>query len=366
VSIDIVIVNYRSAADVERCLECLGPWHRGLVWLVDNSEQTAEAEALARLAAGRPWVRLTIAPRNLGFGAACNLAYAASHAPFVLLLNPDALIEPAEVDRLAGALALDPTLGAVSPTTYWNVERSFVLPPPTVQGPVATTLPTLLARSPALAFWRARRLVMTERRRLAAPSTRNVRSLAGAVLLLNRRAVDVAGGLFDPRFFMFFEDADLSRRLRRSGYRLALVGGASAVHTYRHKASKEAAMERSCHQYFEKNHPAFYRWTDHLARVGVPTARAGAKHWLERPGGGSPASAPEFNATAGGAVLAFSPSPWLWPALLRPPGVALRGFDGAEWDLLEPGGYAALIAAGEAGQDTRWVYFEKPARPSID
>jgi len=365
VSIDIVIVNYRSAADVERCLECLGPWPRGLVWLVDNSEQAAEAQALARLAADRPWVRLTVAPRNLGFGAACNLAYAASSAPRVLLLNPDALIEPGEVDRLAGALALDPTLGAVSPTTYWNVERSFALPPPTVQGPAATTLPTLLARSPALAFWRGRHLVRAERRRLAEPSTRYVRTLAGAVLMLNRRAVDAAGGLFDPRFFMFYEDTDLSRRLRRSGYRLALVGGASAVHTYRHKASKEAAMERSCQQYFEKNHPAFYRWTDRFAMIGMLTARAGAKHWLERPGGGSPGSAPEFNATAGGAVLAFSPSPWLWPALLRPPGVELRGFDDAEWDLLEPGGYAVLISADDAGRDTRWVYFEKPATRSI-
>jgi len=364
VSIDIVIVNYRSSADVERCLECLGPWPRGLVWLVDNSEQASEAEALARMKVDRPWVRLTVAPRNLGFGAACNLAFAASRAPFVLLLNPDALIEPADVDRLADALALDPTLGAVSPTTYWNVERSFVLPPPTVQGPVTTTLPALLACSPALACRRARHHVLAERRRLAEPSTRTVRSLAGAVLLLTRRAVDAAGGLFDPRFFMFFEDADLSRRLRRSGHRLALVGGASAVHTYRHKASKEAAMERSCHLYFEKNHPAFYRWTDRLARVGVPTVRTGAKHWLEQ-AGGSPGSARDFNAAAGGAVLAFSPSAWMWPALLRPPGATLRGFDEGEWDLLEPGGYAALIDGGEAGRDTRWVYFEKPATRSI-
>jgi GT2 family glycosyltransferase len=363
VSIDVVIVNYRSAADVERCLECLGPWHRGLVWLVDNSEQAAEAQALAGMAAGRPWVRLTIAPRNLGFGAACNLAFAASRAPFVLLLNPDALIAPAEVDRLAGALALDPTLGAVSPTTYWNVERSFVLPPPTVPGPVPTTLPFLLSRSPALVCWRTRRQVLVERRRLVHASTRIVRSLAGAVLLLDRRAVEAAGGLFDPRYFMFYEDADLSRRLRRSGYRLALVGGASAVHTYRHKASKEAPMERSCHQYFEKNHPAFYRWTDRFARIGVPTSRAGARHWLEQ-AGSSPASAAEFNAAAGGAVLAFSPSPWMWPALLRPPGVAPRGFDEGEWDLLEPGGYAALIARGEAGRDARWMYFEKPATRS--
>lgn len=353
-SIDVVVVNYRSAADVARCLAHLGAWSDGTVWLIDNSEQTQEAAALKALAARLPWVRLIVAPHNLGFGAACNLAYAASTAPLLLLLNPDALITRADVLELASALAADEQLGAVSPLTYWNRSRSFVLPPPTNEGPANAALPLLVARSAALARARASRLVVAERRHAAGSGTRILRALAGAVLLLRRAAVQAAGGLFDPRFFMFFEDADLSRRLRGVGYRLGLVLDATAVHEYRHQAAKAPLMERSCHAYFAKHHPRLYHWSGQLARLAVAPPLAAFERRCRMLG--AFAGATEFNTCAGGGVLAFSPSPWLWPALLRAPGQAARGFDDEEWALLEPGTYAAQVAGAHGAG---WVSFEK-------
>lgn len=352
-SIDIVIVNYCSAQDVERALEFLGEWTHGTVWLVDNSERAREAESLEALASTRPWVRLVVAPRNLGFGGGCNLAFANSQAPRLLLLNPDALIAPADVRVLDAALDADASLAAVSPATYWNRERTFLLPPPTAEGPINSVRPRLMALSAPAARWWAARRIGRERQHAAAPVVRPVQALAGAVLLLRRDAVLAAGGLFDPRFFMFFEDADLSLRLRRAGYRLALVQAAHAVHEYRHRPSKAAAMATSVHLYFAKHHPHWLRWTRGLERLAPPPAAATFERRCEALGAFP--NAASFNDRAAG-VLAFSPTPWLWPALFRPLEVGPSGFDDAEWALLEPGPYAALVVGGGA---TRWVSFEK-------
>lgn len=358
-SIDVVIVNYRSAEDVARCLEVLGAWGDGSVWVVDNSEQASEAEALASLASTRPWVRLVMAPRNLGFGGGCNLAFEGSQASRLLLLNPDALIAPSDIRTLDAALDADASLAAVSPSTYWNRERTFLLPAPTVEGPLNTLRPRLMALSAPGARWWATRRIERERRRAAVPAVRPVRSLAAAVLLLRRDAVEAAGGLFDPGFFMFFEDADLSIRVRRAGYRLALVQAAHAVHEYRHRTSKAAPMAHSAQLYFAKHYPRWLRWTRDLELVAPPPQTTAFERRCEPVGAFADAAA--FNARVGAGVLAFSPTPWLWPALFRPLELAPRGFDDAEWALLEPGPYAALVVDGHAA---RWISFEK--HPTAD
>lgn len=368
--IDIVIVNWHGADEVAGALAALGSWHgRGTVWLVDNSTDSTQAAALHALAAVRGDVRVLVSDSNLGFGAGCSLAWAASTAPRVLLLNPDARIAAADVDTLAAALDADARLAAVSPRTWWDEARGFVLPPPSAQGPWPALLPWRLALRPGGAARWAAAQVQAERVAAAAPAVRPVAMLAGALLLLRRSAVQAAGGLFDPRFFMFFEDADLSLRLRRAGHRLALVQQAQAVHGWRAAPHKEALMAASCHAYFEKHHPAFHRLSSRLARLQVPPA------WAPDVAADLATDAAEVSLgpDRGEAVLAFSPSALGWPALLRPQGAAPRPFSAEEWALLAPGRYVALLAPdsggvggpagspGGRGRSPRWVHFEKRA-----
>lgn len=354
--IDIVIVNYRTACDVAQCLDRLGPWTEGTVWLVDNSERDSQAQALTALAAARPERRLTVATRNLGFAAACNLAWAQSTAPWVLLLNPDARIEGDAVRALAQVLRSNSRLAAVSPQTAWNAQRSFVLPPLMVEDPWSTLLPLVLARAAGLARFRASALVRHERLDAAHHGLRRCAALSGAVLMLRRAAVDAAGGLFDPRFFMFYEDADLSRRLRHASWQLAIDRDTWAEHGWHHRADKAPLMDASCHAYFAKHYPRWHRATRRLARLAVTGPGAGFDARCRPLGAFSTAT--EFNARAGGGVLAFSPSPWLWPALFRPRTLTPPCFDDREWDLLEPSDYAALVLSAVG---PRWLSFTKSA-----
>ena len=84
--VDIAIVNFHSAEDVRASLDALGPWTHGTIWLIDNSCDTHEAQALRQMAASCPEARVLVAPENLGFGRGCNLAYALSQAEYFLLL----------------------------------------------------------------------------------------------------------------------------------------------------------------------------------------------------------------------------------------------------------------------------------------
>ena len=363
VSIDVAIVNYRCAADTLQALARLAQWPHGMVWLVDNSAQdagvAADAAALREASAGMPWVRMLGPGSNLGFGRACNLAFAESKAEFFLLLNPDARIAADDVLLLARALADQPGLGAVSPKIFWNEQRTFVLPAAFPQTPGYSMALALATHSRRLTQWAAQRSLSGAMRQMASKHPFEVPFLAGSVMMVRRKAVLSAKGLFDPDYFMFFEDSDLSVRLRRAGFGLAMVPAACAEHEYRHKAFKAGMMAKSQHQYFSKQYPAFYRWSGGLARVAALARLVDLAKWfkvLPKP----VTSAREFAAcTDNGRVLAFSPSVLMMPALFRPSFADARCFDAQEWALLEPATYTALVQSTDLTREPVWVYFER-------
>ena len=361
-TLDIIVVNFFGSQDVARCLASLSPWTQGVVWVVDNSHDPDEAKKLHAQCAGLDWVRLVIAPENIGFGRGCNLAFAQSTADTVLLLNPDARITSNNITILAQALQSEPRWAAVSPRMFWNEPRSFLLPLASAQTPGATVMSALVSHSRHGAAFLAERQLrhMQERLRSEAPPF-EVPMLAGSVVLLRRQAVLDAGGLFDPDYFMFFEDADLSLRLRKAHHSLAMVPAASAQHEYRHKAFKTSMMERSQHQYFSKQYPAFYRWSGRLAREAGLARPVHLADWFEvipEP----VKTAQEFSACTGnGRVLAFSPSLLMMPALFRPSFNEAHGFTEEEWNLLEPACYTVLVQSADLTRKPAWFYFERAA-----
>ena len=360
-TIDVIVVNYRCLDETVQALSRLGRWALGRVWVVDNSEDAAEAAGLATLLAGMPWATLLVSPFNLGFGRACNLAFAQSKAELVLLLNPDARTEVADIETLAGAFRADAQMAAAAPVMYWNEERTFVIPHTVAQTPREAMAALLRSRWRGLARRSAAAALVRMRAQMSQARVLPVSFMTGAVLLLRRSAVLAAGGLFDPRYFMFFEDSDLSQRLRRAGWRLAVVPRAQAVHTYRHKAFKAGLMGQARQQYFAACFPGFFRltggmaWLDRLVRP-VPLAK-----WFHTVPQAL-ASADAFAAaTSSAKVLAWSPSLLMQPAIFRPDPALANGFSAAEWALLEPAAYVALLQVG--GGKPQWWHFEV-ARPS--
>jgi GT2 family glycosyltransferase len=242
------------------------------VVVVDNSESPAEAELLKTVLDGR--AQLLVNKRNTGFGAACNLGFAATDTDLVMLLNPDARAMPGCIPILAAALHAHPELGAVSPTQWWEPSGRWLLPP--------AWLPTGIGMWSVEQAWRlprwARRLSHAYRRLAlqawtAQDEVVRQRALSGGAMMVRRSSALAAGGLFDPAYFMYYEDSDLCLRLRRAGMALALVPRATALHEWSHSAAKIGMMEASKEIYLKQHFEGKGAWAERLSRCTAQPAR---------------------------------------------------------------------------------------------
>ncbi len=254
-----IIVNYKAAGLTLKAAAsvCASASHGPVqVVVVDNSEDADEAAVLARsLPDG---VQLIINPENMGFGRACNRVFEDFSDDCILLLNPDARLLPGCLERLQETLFQAQSTGAVSARVFWDDERRFLLPP-SLPPELVFAQPFLAA---ALAHGTIRRLISGLWRRHAIRVWRSKRplkasNLSGGLALLKRSAVQAAGGLFDPRFFLYFEDLDLFLRLKKAGYSLVIDPAAEAVHHYdqcdqRHIEQKRSLMTQSHGVFMEK------------------------------------------------------------------------------------------------------------------
>ncbi|MCX7897483.1 MAG: glycosyltransferase family 2 protein [Rhodocyclaceae bacterium] len=352
-----IIVNYHSAEDTAAAAASIA--HESdlaNLIVIDNSADGAQADRLRLLLPSG--ARLFVAPRNLGFAAACNWAFRESNEDCILLLNPDARLLRGALPALIDVLRMHAQVAAVAPATWWDEDHSWLLPTLLPETPWQWTMQLIAARWPQIAGRRIANHWLRRQRRLhAADSPQCVPFLSGAVLLLRRRAIEAAGGLFDERFFMFYEDADLSLRLRYAGFRLALLPTAHAHHAWRPSPRKEPLMQESARRYEDKHFPT---WKRHAA-CGYGLLR------LPRAGGETLAtrrSPPltcfaEWRAWLGETrLISVSPSPLGYPAIFRPAGTRPAPPSPTFWDSLAPAHYLALA---HSPHGTEWIAFHKMA-----
>jgi GT2 family glycosyltransferase len=214
------------------------------VTVVDNASTDGSA---ARVAAHWPSVVLIRLDRNVGFGAANNVALRAEGPPLALLLNSDTLVPPGAVDALVdrllatGAVAAGPRL--VDREGKPELSFGHMLSP---ARELAQRVRGRLARSSgALARRYIRRLVATER---------EVDWVSGACLLV-RRAAAVEAGLFDERYFLYEEDVDLCAALRARGGRVLFTPRAEVVHARGRSVAEAGSAAASL---YDRSHVAFY------------------------------------------------------------------------------------------------------------
>lgn len=344
-----VVVNYKRAelalGAVRSVLESdsMGPVQ---VVVADNSEDADEAD---RLRQGLPCgVPLIVNSENVGFGRACNMAVERFPADRVLLVNPDARLLPGSLRRLQSALSSRQGVAAVSPRIFWDAGLRFLLPfsyPEGILhvqalldglGPHAPVNRLLSAawRAYSIGVWRAQRPV-------------RVKNLSGALVLLDAAAVRKAGGLFDPRFFLYFEDTDLFLRLRQAGYAILVEPRAGAIHYYdqcphESREGKRAFMMRSRQIFLEKHRP----WRPFMTRrLMARIQRPATYHRPMAPDFTSPFRLKVPSRLQNGWLFEWSPTSTLIPSSARFGAGPSMEFPEACWAMLAPGQYFGRIGA---------------------
>lgn len=226
--LDVIIVNYNTGNLLERCVSSLRQAAAGLsvqVVIVDNASRD---DSLNVIRQRLPDCTLIANTQNVGFGRANNQALAVCHAPFVLLLNTDAFVS---TDTLAKSLAhmqAKLQIGVLGVCLRdelgHGVNAGRVFPSPWHSFLLQTGL--------------FKRFLHEEDAVLAAREKSGVREcdwVVGCYYLIRRSVIDQVG-LFDPRYFLYFEEVDHCRAVWKAGWTIECltttcvihIGGASA------------------------------------------------------------------------------------------------------------------------------------------
>lgn len=207
--LSLCVVNYHHDEEITRLLKSLEsfrPQFLHEVVIVDNSEQKDELKALRNTYGD--WVKIHHPQGNLGLGKGSNLAVKHAQGEYVLICNPDIEFDQGSLDSLVAFAEDLGDFGVIGPqlinsdSTVQHSCRRF----PKIWEPFLKRLPL------ASKFGRKNPYLMSDK---DPNHTETVDWLVGAALLMKKDVFQEMGG-FDDRFFLFFEDTDLCRRLWES------------------------------------------------------------------------------------------------------------------------------------------------------
>ncbi len=235
--LSVIIVNYNVRHFLEQCLHAALKASEGMeceLFVVDNASVDGSCPMVREKF---PEVTLIENNRNVGYSAANNQAVRRSTGEFVLLLNPDTVVEEDTFSRVVAFMEEHPDAGGLGVKMIDGKGRFL---PESKRG-----LPT-----PWVAFYkifglsklfpRSRKFGKYHLSYLDENSTSPVDVLCGAFMLLRRETL-VKTGLLDEAFFMYGEDIDLSYRILQQGYKNYYFPGTTIIH-YKGESTKKDSI----------------------------------------------------------------------------------------------------------------------------
>ncbi len=262
--LSVVIVNYNVREFLEQALRAVYRASAGLaaeVYVVDNNSADGSVEMVAEQF---PGVRLIANDDNPGFGAANNQALREAQGRYVLILNPDTIVQEDTFQRLVAFMDARPEAGAVgcrilNPDGSFALESRRTYPTPAVAFYRISGLSRLFPRSRTFGRYNLTYLPEHE--------TAEVDALSGSCMMVRRavlyysraeaealaaRGLDPdalgpaapgAGGAggFDEDFFMYGEDLDWCYRIKAAGWKIYYTPDTEIIH-YKGECTKKGEL----------------------------------------------------------------------------------------------------------------------------
>lgn len=266
--LSIIIVTYRSRADIGACLASLREATTGVraeIVVVDNASGDGTVEAAGAV----PGVRALALPRNAGFGAGINRGLAVTSGRYVLWMNPDARLVGGSLAAVLAWMDERPDVGVVGGKildpggTVQRSARAF----PSYGAALGHRYSLLTRWFPRNPF--SRRYL---REHATFEAVEPVDWVSGAFLLHRRAVSDALCGL-DEQFFMYCEDVDFCLRAWQGGWKVFFHPGIVLEHVIG-ASSRQAgrrmivARHRSIWRYYRKHFRRFWP-RDALVWAGI-------------------------------------------------------------------------------------------------
>lgn len=242
--ISIVIVNYNVKDFLYQCLLSIRGASTGLTVetiVVDNNSQD---DSMATLPALFPEVVFKKLDVNLGFGRANNIGFELSCGKYILILNPDTILQEDTLSIMYDYMEAHSEVGLAG-CKVLNADGTFQLPcrrgfpTPWVAFCKLFGLQKIFPKSPV--FARYNQTFRNEN------ETYYIDAVIGAFMFARKEVIEKLQG-FDPDFFMYGEDLDLCYRTNQLGYKVAYVHTTSIIH-YKGESTKRSSINDMKHFY---------------------------------------------------------------------------------------------------------------------
>ncbi len=233
----IIIVNYNVAFFLEQCLNSVFVATKGVdaeVFVVDNNSVDESVDIVKQKF---PQVRLISNKENVGFSKANNQAILLSNSEYILLLNPDTLVQEDTFHKVCNFMDQTTNAGGLGVKMIDGKGRFL---PESKRG-----LPTPLVAfykifGLAKFFPKSKRFGQYHLGFLPKNETNPVDVLSGAFMLLRQSVLNQIG-LLDEAFFMYGEDIDLSYRITQAGYQNYYFADTEIIH-YKGESTKKGSL----------------------------------------------------------------------------------------------------------------------------
>ncbi|MBN2263415.1 MAG: glycosyltransferase [Prolixibacteraceae bacterium] len=275
--LSVVIVNYNVKHFLEQCLHAVEKATKNIaseVFVVDNNSVDG---SMGMLIHKFPNIKLIANKRNLGFSKANNQAIRKAQGEYVLLLNPDTVVEEDTFEKVIDFMDQHPDAGGLGVKMIDGCGRFLPeskrgLPTPWVAFYKIFGLSSLFKKSKFFGKYHLSYLNENE--------IHEIDVLAGAFMLLRKETLDKVG-LLDEDYFMYGEDIDLSYRITKGGYKNYYYPETTIIH-YKGESTKKGslnyvrmfynAMIIFARKHFSKQYAGLFSFFIHLAiyvRAGI-------------------------------------------------------------------------------------------------
>jgi GT2 family glycosyltransferase len=251
--VSIIIVNYNGFPFTRQCLESLFRFHNPdtiEVIVVDNNSSDGSQTELPKLFPSINFIAFT---ENRGFGAANNAGAKSANGEFLFFLNNDTLFFEETIGKLKELLFFKKNYGIVGPKLLYE-DNTFQIS--------FGNYPTISKEIGAKKI--AKNYSLESKEEVISDQPIEKDWVTGAALMIKRDLFEMVRG-FDERYFMYFEDIDLCRRINKNDYKSIYVPSISLIHYGGKSYGKKddyiiSEYRRSQLRYYDK-HNSFYQRT---------------------------------------------------------------------------------------------------------
>jgi len=240
--LSIIIVSFNTKDLLKKCIESIVhcSWFNilGEIIVIDNGSTDGSQKVVKSIKSKVESNNLKMSfienEQNLGFAKAVNQGIKQAKGEVIFLLNPDTVVKP---EALKNLLEFEEKLGPAI------VGARMLNPDGSIQGSVFN-LPTI--GGAIQEYWFGKKGAFSKYAPFGGKPV-EVKAVSGGAMLISKEVIKKIG-LFDERYFMYFEDLDYCRRARKAGFKIWYLPTAEVIHEHGASGKKLATPEDQWHR----------------------------------------------------------------------------------------------------------------------